>query len=142
MLLDANVLMHAYDGSSPHHEPAKAWLAQIISKQEHIALGWVAILAFLRIMTDPRMQRPRPLAEAMAAVADWLAQPCVSVLNPGERHWSILTTLLPASQARGPLVMDAHLAALAIEHGATLCTNDRDFTRFRGLRTFNPFETA
>ena len=78
--------------------------------------------------------------EASARVDEWLDCPAVSIVHPGERHWGVLRRLLPAAQARGPLVTDAHLAALAIEHGATLYTTDRDFSRFQGLRTRNPLE--
>lgn len=140
IVIDANLLLYAYDASSPHHEPARAWLEEVLAAKEHIGLPWIAILAFLRIITDPRMQRARPLPEAISTVEHWLAQPSVSIAQPGERHWTILIRLLPASQARGTLVMDAHLAALAIEHGATLYTNDKDFTRFAGLRMRNPLE--
>ncbi|MBI3695195.1 MAG: PIN domain-containing protein [Acidobacteria bacterium] len=95
----------------------------------------------LRIGTNPRTQRALPLSAAVSAIGGWFAQPLVSVLQPGERHWSILNSLLTSGQARGPLLMDAHLAALAIEHGATLCTHDKDFARFPGLRTFDPLES-
>jgi hypothetical protein len=76
----------------------------------------------------------------VAVVSTWLARPTVAVLEPGERHWAILGELLARTQARGPLVTDAHLAALAIEHGATLCTSDGDFARFPGLRILNPMQ--
>jgi predicted nucleic acid-binding protein len=75
-------------------------------------------------------------------VEEWLAQPNFSLLAPGDRHWRILASLLPEAQARGPLVMDADLAALAIEHGATLYSNDRDFSRFPGLKYVNPLRQA
>ena len=78
------------------------------------------------------------MPEAVAIVNEWLAQPNVGILEPGERHWAILSDLLSSAQVRGPLVADAHLAALAIEHGATLSTNDRDFSRFSGLRVLYP----
>lgn len=78
------------------------------------------------------------MAEAEAAVTAWLAQPVAGILDPGERHWEILRTLTQAGQTSGPLVMDAALAAIAIEHGATLCTTDRDFARFPGLKWTNP----
>ena len=140
MLLDANLLLYAYDSLSPFHLRAKTWAQQVMAKKEHIGLAWIAILAFLRVSTQPRAQRLPSLADAISAMEDWLEHPSVSIVNPGERHWEILRKLLPDSQARGPLVMDAHLAALAIEHGATLCTNDKDFTRFRGLKILNPLE--
>lgn len=83
---------------------------------------------------------PLGAAEAVAIVSEWLERPVVATLDPGERHWSILSGLMTTAQARGALVTDAHLAALAIEHGATLCSSDRDFTRFPGLRISNPLE--
>ncbi len=140
MLLDVNLLLYAYDPSSAQHERAQGWIEDILSRQEPVGLAWLTILAFLRISTNPRLQRAVPLTEAISAMAAWLSQPSVSIVHPGERHWSILSGLLPASQSRGPLVTDAHLAALAIEHGATLCTHDRGFARFRGLRVLYPLE--
>ena len=88
--------------------------------------------------TDVRMPSPFTLAEAISIVDDWLAEPNFSILGAGAQHWKILARLLPDSQARGPLVIDAHLAALEIEHGATLYSNDRDFSRFSGLKFANP----
>jgi predicted nucleic acid-binding protein len=79
-------------------------------------------------------------AEASSIVDGWMEAPNVALLSPTEQHWAILSDLLPKSQARGPLIMDAHLAALAIEHGATLCTNDRDFLRFPGLKVEFPLQ--
>jgi len=122
---------------------ARLWLENAFSRPEPVRLAWITILAFLRIGTSPRAF-PYPLspAEAGEIVAEWFARPMVATLEPGERHWSILSHLLTATQARGPLVMDAHLAALAIEHGATLCTTDQDFTRFPNLRLLNPLDPA
>lgn len=141
ILVDANLLLYAYDASSVHHPAGRAWLERVLSRPEPFGVAWVTVLAFLRISTHPRVfEAPFSIAEACGIVSEWLAHPAVRVLDPGERHWAILSELLPASQARGPLVMDAHLAALAIEHGAVLSTTDQDFTRFRGLRTLNPLE--
>ena len=139
ILLDANLLLYAYNSSSEHHAAAKHWLEGVLSQPESVRLAWVSVLAFLRISTNPRAY-PYPLspAEASEIVAEWLVRPTVATLEPGERHWPILSQLLTTTQARGPLVMDAHLAALAIEHGATLCTTDQDFTRFPDLRLLNP----
>ncbi|MDQ3256352.1 MAG: PIN domain-containing protein [Acidobacteriota bacterium] len=98
-------------------------------------------MAFLRIGTNPRaLTNPLSTTEAITIITEWLSQPGVGILNPGEGHWAILGAMLASVQARGPLVMDAHLASLAMEHGATLCTNDRDFTRFVGLKVMNPLE--
>src|SRR5262249_34585510 len=128
-----------YDSTSAQNEPAKRWLESAFSRPEPIGLPWVTILAFLRISTQPRiLGQPLLMAEAVSTVNEWLAQPNVILVAPGQRHWEILTALLAESQSRGPLVTDAHLAALAIEHGATLHTTDRDFRRFSGLRVRYP----
>jgi toxin-antitoxin system PIN domain toxin len=139
ILVDANLLIYAYDSASAHHEVARGWLETTFSGSEQIGLTWMVVLAFVRISTSPRpLEHPFSIAEAAAVVSAWLAQPAVALVHPGERHWEILRRLLEEGQAPGPLVMDAHLAALAIEHGATLATTDKDFTRFPGLRVFNP----
>src|SRR3954470_3907469 len=98
-----------------------------------------SIHAFLRIATNPRAWRaPLTIEEARAIVDEWLALPNVVTPSPGERHWEILRELMADSQCRGPLVADAVLAALAMEHGAELCTNDRDFSRFSNRRLVKP----
>jgi uncharacterized protein len=141
ILVDANLLIYAHNTLAQQHERAKQWLLATLDSDETIGLAWAPLLAFLRITTGIRsFIDPMSLAEAGGIVTGWLAHPRVSVLQPTERHWTILGRLLAEGQARGPLVMDAHLAALAIEHGATLCTTDRDFTRFKGLRLLNPLE--
>jgi toxin-antitoxin system PIN domain toxin len=138
-LLDANVLLYAYDASSPHHGAAAKWLAGALSGAEPVCFSWMTLTAFVRITTNPRaVQRPLSVEEACAIVTSWLDQPCVSVLSPGERHWALWSELLVSSQASGPLAMDAHLAALALEHGAVVVTSDRDFRRFEGIKTLDP----
>jgi hypothetical protein len=139
IVIDANLLLYAYNPSARQHDRARRWLEEVLSGSEPVGLPWATLLAFLRIGTNPRAF-PNPLAvsEAVEHVSEWLAQPVVGVLEPTDRHWSILAELLPRSQARGPLVSDAHLAALAIEHGALLCSSDGDFSRFAGLRWQNP----
>ena len=111
----------------------------VFSGQEPVRLAWITIFAFLRISTNPRVfEQPLSGAEARTHVASWLDLPAVATLEPTERYWGILSGLLDSGQVSGALVMDAALAALAIEHGATLCTVDRDFTRFSGLKLLNP----
>ncbi|MBI4482064.1 MAG: type II toxin-antitoxin system VapC family toxin [Acidobacteria bacterium] len=143
ILVDANLLLYAYNASSEHHERARVWLEDAIAQPQPFGLAWETVLAFLRISTNTRaFEHPLLIAEAVAIVSEWLAQPTTTMLEPGGRHWNILSSLLTTAQAFGPLVMDAHLAALAIEHGAVLYTNDRDFSRFQGLQTRNPLETS
>jgi toxin-antitoxin system PIN domain toxin len=142
ILIDANVLLYAYNASDPRHPKARAWLEGAVAGPTPIRLAWVTVLAFVRIGTNPRaFAQPMSLAEATATVSRWLEQPSVGLIEPTPRHWEILEPLLGAAQARGDLVTDAHLAALAIEHGASVCTTDRDFARFPGLRTIDPLST-
>jgi toxin-antitoxin system PIN domain toxin len=142
-LIDANLLLYAYDSSSEFHRSAADWLTATFSGPDLTGLAWITILAFLRISTHPRMRaHPFTAAEAVDIVQDWLDQPNVRVLSPTSRHWAILKDLIPKAQVRAALMTDAHLAALAIEHGAVLYTNDRDFTRFPGLKWINPLNAA
>lgn len=141
ILVDANILLYAYDAGAPQHPCCREWLEGVFRQQEAVGLAWSTILSFLRLSTDSRVYRaPRTPDEAERIVSAWLDQPTAYLLQPGEVHWAILSRLIREGQAGGPLIMDAHLAALAIEHGATLCTNDRDFTRFPGLKLLNPLE--
>jgi hypothetical protein len=141
MLVDANLLLYAYDPRSEHHAASKAWLERALSGSQLVRFAWTTLWAFLRITTSARVyERPLSAAEAQNAVSAWLAQPAAGTLEPGERHWAILQRLMKDGQTTGALVMDAALAALAIEHGATLYTTDRDFARFRELRWTNPLE--
>ena len=139
ILLDANILLYAYDRESPRHDAARRWVEAVLSGDEAVGFPLVTLIAFVRIATNPAVYR-RPLtpARAVEIVSSWLARPNVSVAAPSERHWVILADTLERGQARGPLVVDAHLAALAIEHGATLASTDRDFARFPGLRFRDP----
>jgi toxin-antitoxin system PIN domain toxin len=139
ILVDANLLLYAYQPRSPHHQASRRWLEDVLSGPELVRFAWVTIWAFIRISTDPRvLERPLTIGEASAAVTAWLAQPTAGLIEPGDRHWALLSVLLEEGQATGALAMDAALAALAIEHGATLHTTDRDFSRFPGLKWINP----
>jgi hypothetical protein len=139
ILVDANLLIYAYDASSPRHVAARQWLEEALVGVEPVRLPLQSVLAFVRIGTDPRVfERPLDSAEAIAIVESWLTRPTARLVTPGEGHWRILADVARAGQARGPRLMDAHLAALAIEHGATLMSADRGFARFPGLRFRNP----
>jgi toxin-antitoxin system PIN domain toxin len=139
ILIDANLLLYAYDSSSPRHDLARPWLERVLSKEEPVGLALTTLLAFVRISTHPAVfRRPLAPAQSIGIVTEWLAQPQVKLVHPTERHWTIMDDLTRVGQARGPLVMDAHLAALALEHGAVLCTTDRDFTRFPKLASMDP----
>jgi uncharacterized protein len=139
ILIDANILLYAYDSSSQHHLRARRWLEKILSGPQPVRLAWVTVLAFLRISTNRKIfENAFSISEAISIVKKWLEHSTLDLLDPTERHWSILSKLLKDGQVYGPLVMDAHLAALAIEHGAKLYTTDKDFSRFDELQVINP----
>ena len=139
ILVDANLLLYAYDSSSEHHNKARICLEKVLSEPQPVRVAWVTILAFLRISTNRKIfENPFTISEATSIVQEWLEHPTLDLLHPTQRHWTILSKLLKDGQANGPLVMDAHLAALAIEHGAKLYTTDKDFSRFDDLQVVNP----
>jgi toxin-antitoxin system PIN domain toxin len=139
ILVDANLLIYAIDSDSPQHERARPWLERVLSDAAPVGLPWIVLLAFVRITTRAGiMRRPLALAEALAYVDSWLQQPCVEIVAPGEHHWPILRRLLEATGTAGNLTSDAHIAALALERGAAVCSTDHDFARFPGIRHVNP----
>ncbi len=142
-ILDANLLLYAYNESAPEQAAAAEWLTKLLESGETIALPWVSISAFLRISTNARIfPNARSANEAFAIVNEWLAQPGVVVLQPGPRHFEILERLALRYAVNGPLMMDAVLAALAIENGAVLASTDQDFRRFPEARWINPLAGA
>ena len=141
ILVDANVLIYAYDLRSPRQATAARWLEDRLNGDEQVRFPLITLLAFLRITTNPGVfHRPLTTERAISLVKAWLARPNVAIASPTERHWQVLEETATAGQARGALLMDAHLAALASEHGATLATTDRDFARFPRLRTQDPLK--
>ncbi len=138
-LLDLNLLLYAVNADSPQNQRAKKWLQGVFGGSDSVALAWVTLLGFLRISTT-RLVFAKPLdpRQALATVDGWLARPNVVQLHPGPDHWRILKVLLSESGAAGNLTTDAHLAALAIEHGCELCSSDADFARFPRLNWVNP----
>jgi uncharacterized protein len=138
-LLDVNLLLYTVDEESHYHEPALRWFNETLSGSETVAFTWHVLLGFLRIATKSRGARdPWPIQSALDEIQRWLAQPVATVVHPTDRHALVLRDLLAPIGAGGNLTSDAHLAALAIEHGATLCSHDTDFSRFAGLRWVDP----
>ena len=141
ILVDANLLIYAYRVDSPQHAVSRRWLENTLGGSEFVRFAWLTLWAFLRIVTHARIfEHPLAVLDAETAISSWLAQPISGIVEPGERHWQILQEMARHGQATGPLMMDAALAAIAIEHGAMLCTTDRDFARFPGLKWSNPLE--
>jgi toxin-antitoxin system PIN domain toxin len=139
ILLDANLLVYARAATLPQHEGARQWLDRQLSGTARVGLPWQSLLAFVRIMANPRVfERPEPLDRAWRQVEEWLDQDSVWIPMPTDSHREALGGLLEQAAWSANLVPDAHLAALAIEHGLTLCSTDGDFARFRGLRWENP----
>lgn len=140
-LLDANILLYAYNSDSPHHDKCRVWLEESFNAPDPIALPWQTVLAFIRIVTNPRATaRPLSSEHACNIVSGWLEHPTVTIVEPAERFGVLLRELILEAQVSGSFVTDAALAALALEHGATLCSTDRDFRRFRGLKLIDPLE--
>jgi toxin-antitoxin system PIN domain toxin len=139
ILVDVNLLIYAIDADSPHHARARRWLEETLSGDTWVALPWTVILAFLRITTRRGILRnPLPPQDAIDYVDAWLRQPYVRAVASGENHWPVLRSLLQASGMAGNLTSDAHLAALALEHGCTIASADNDFRRFAGVTHLNP----
>jgi uncharacterized protein len=131
---DANILLYASDSSSTSHAAAREWVERALSATETVGFAMIVLLAFVRISTSPRiMAAPLSPTTALNQVEEWLAQPPAVLLHPGRRHLGVWRELIEASGTAGNLTTDAHLAALAIEHGATLASFDGDFHRFAGL---------
>ncbi|HLW84080.1 MAG TPA: type II toxin-antitoxin system VapC family toxin [Candidatus Sulfotelmatobacter sp.] len=139
IVVDANLLIYSYDSDSPHHAKSRAWVEQVFSDVEPVGLSWQTLSAFLRVVTNRRLPGSRlTIEQAAQIVEEWLAQPNVRIIVPGDDHWSVLKRVMVEGQASGPLVSDAELVALTVEYGAVLYTADRDFARFPGLRWVNP----
>ena len=139
MIVDANVLLYAVDPGSTFHDPARDWLEGSLNGPRRVGLPWVSLTAFQRIATHPRLSAtPLSPAQAWSFVDDWLSADRAWVPEPGEGHAELLRRLLVEGDLRGNLVTDAHLAALALEHGVGVCSLDSDFARFPELTWFNP----
>lgn len=139
ILLDANLLLYACVARLPQHAKAHEWLDRQINGAVRVGFPWPSLLTFVRLVSNPRVfQSPLSLRLAWSQVEAWLDREVAWIPAPTERHPEILGRLLVSTESRANLIPDAHLAALAIEHGVTLCSADGDFARFQGLRWFNP----
>lgn len=138
-LPDVNLLLYASDESSPRFERARAWVEEILNGEETVAFTWTVLLAYLRLATKGQVvTSPMSVPDALDVIDGWLRLPNVIVVEPTARHTAVLRDILGPLGSGGNLTTDAHLAALAIEHGATLCSSDGDFRRFTGLRWEDP----
>ena len=139
ILVDANILLYAEDQLSPRHAKARTWWDAELSGSSPVCLCWTVLGAFIRIGTNPRVfEHPLSLDQGIARMQSWLDQPCTRIVHPTERHWVVFQQMLRDGQAGANLVTDAHLAALAVEHGCELVSTDSDFVRFPGLKWRNP----
>lgn len=138
-IIDLNVLLYAVNSGSPHHAPVRGWWERVLGEDDTVGLPWIVLTGFLRVATSPRIF-PQPLdpKAAIGKVDAWLALDNVRVVREKEIHWSALRELVAGTGTAGNLVTDAHLAALAISHDATLASCDADFGRFKALRWENP----
>jgi toxin-antitoxin system PIN domain toxin len=138
-LVDVNVLLYAVNRDAEHHEAALAWWQDALSGDESIGLAWSVLLGFLRIAANPKIfPTPVSAAGAIKHIDAWLTVPNVCVITEKPEHWKLLRVLLKETGVAGNLTTDAQLAALAISHGASLVSFDRDFVRFEGLRWETP----
>ncbi|HSR70128.1 MAG TPA: type II toxin-antitoxin system VapC family toxin [Acidobacteriota bacterium] len=139
ILVDANLLVYAFNQSMPQHGKSRQWLEDVLNRHPRIGLPWPSLLAFLRLVTNPRIyQHPASMEDAWSQVQEWLSLEQVWIPQPTRRHADILQDLLSVVGHQSNLVPDAHLAALAIEHGLTLFSADNDFARFPTLTWHNP----
>jgi hypothetical protein len=136
---DVNLLLYAVDESTPVHTRAVTWWTEVLAGPEPVGLPWVTVLGFVRLSTNSRIfESPLAGEAAVDIVAGWFRAPHVTSVEPGPRHLGIMRELIAETGAAGNLVTDAHLAALAVENGATLVSADHDFARFAGLDCRNP----
>jgi toxin-antitoxin system PIN domain toxin len=141
ILVDVNLLIYAVDKDAPRHAAAKSWWEATLSGTETVGLSWIVLLAFLSLTTRPNVfPKPLSIEAAFDIVDSWLEEPSVIVVHPGPRHARMLRDLLLPLGTGGNLTSDAHLAALALEHGAELCSSDHDFARFSLLKWRDPLD--
>lgn len=142
LALDVNVIVSAFWSEAPDHLPIRGWLEGAVNGPEPVGISDSVLGAVVRVLTNPRvLHPPAPVDGALSEATALRGHPGVVTLVPGNRHWEIFDRLCRSADARGNLVADAQHAAIAVEHGATWISNDRDFARFKGLRWQHPLET-
>lgn len=142
ILVDANLLIYAINTNAPQHSATRRCIEQLFSGRADVGLAWIVILAFLRLTTHPAVMRhPLSIESALTYVDEWLSLPSVTLVVPGPRHWAIFRKLMKSANLAASLTSDAHLAALAIEHGCEIYSTDSDFLRFPGVTPINPLTT-
>ena len=143
ILTDANILIYAYNELASEHRSARTWLRTSLAGPEPIAFSWLAIMAFVRVATNKKIfSKPYSTNESFDVVENWLSAPGSLILTPGGEHLKIVKRLANESGVYGAMLTDAHIAALAIEHGITLATTDSDFSQFNGLKWINPLVSS
>jgi len=142
LIPDINLLIYAYDETSPFHTPSKKWLSQLLNGQNEVGIPLVCILGFIRLVSNHKIfEQPLTPAAACEITRSWLATPTAALLEPGPRHLQLLEKMLAGSHATSALTTDCHIAALAVEHQGIIHSNDLDFKRFEGLRCVNPLSS-
>ena len=141
ILTDVNVLIYAFREASPRHAEYRDWLQEEVNRHDAFAVSELVLSGVVRVLTHPRVfAPPAPLSRALEFAEALRALPNCVLIHPGPRHWEIFSHLCKRAHAKGNLVPDAYLAALAIEHGCQFVTTDRDFSRFPGLRWRHPLD--
>jgi uncharacterized protein len=141
VLPDVNVLVYAHREDTPHHTACRDWLERLINGEASYGVSELVLSGFMRVATHPKVfTKPSTLEDAMAFAEQVRERPNCVPVSPGRRHWDIFCSLCTEAGARGNLVPDAYLAAMAIESGCEWITTDRDFSRFKGLRWRHPLK--
>jgi toxin-antitoxin system PIN domain toxin len=141
LLLDVNILVYAHRADAARHSRYRSWLKHVVATEPAFGIAELVLSGFLRVVTHPKVfQVPSPLDTALAFAEELRDHPNCILVSPGRQHWEIFTRLCRTAGAKGNLVPDAYLAALAIESGAEWVTTDRAYARFPGLRFRNPFD--
>jgi toxin-antitoxin system PIN domain toxin len=142
-IIDVNILLYAVNPHAPEHGRIRLWWEAAIDSGEPLGFAWIVIVGFLRLATHPRVfPHPLTVSEALGQIQEWLDLPAAAIVQEPEDYWPILSDLVTTVGTAGNLTTDAHLAALAIAHRATLASCDADFLRFRQVRWENPLAAS